>query len=503
MKKIKMALMVIVVLVLAMPAFATSTKVVPEPGYGVHDYTLRPDPSAEDIMYGSGLDIVYAKLSDSEDGHLTRCFLHVDATETGDKIQVNLYDYNGVFRVTLCEVNPPGGGWSAFPGCVKLDADKEYVWFSYSAYPNANDAFYKIQWDPDLVGYPVAPVDSVEMNCNWEIEWSTDPVSGGQGGRPFFAGLNSTDWNDPHSIWVDNGVPELQKVVEIGGNSSGFAFDNQGNLWSAAFTVGATESNKLFMWSAADVDEAADSLGTTVLQTDPVQPYGPEVILDLPGEAEAYFGSNDVECDPDGNVYVSCNLYADPYGHRVLKVENDGIFPWPVQDDMSTLANAITAGWSAGFRTLSYDGVANLDAGGVTDPSVLDQPTGNRLYLDLDYPVGSNEPDMVTGICVEDDDENDGVPDCLDNAYLTANGPLDGPYNFGRGHQYDTDNDMYGNICDCDVDNNNVVATGDLNILFGDWDSSGPDTDFDSNGVVATGDLNLFFGRWSQAAPFY
>jgi len=94
-----MVLMVTIVLVLAMPAFATSTKVAPEPGYGVHDYTLRPDPLAENILYGSGLDIVYAKLSDSEDGHLTRCFLHVDATETGDKIQVNLYDYNGIFRV--------------------------------------------------------------------------------------------------------------------------------------------------------------------------------------------------------------------------------------------------------------------------------------------------------------------------------------------------------------------------------------------------------------------
>jgi hypothetical protein len=187
----------------------------------------------------------------------------------------------------------------------------------------------------------------------------------------------------------------------------------------------------------------------------------------------------------------------------VLKVENDGISPWPVQDDMSTLANAVTGGWSSGFRTLSYDGVSSLDAGGVTDPSILDQPTGNRLYFDLDYGVYSHDPDMVTGICVEDDAEVDGVPDCLDNAYLTANGPLDGPYNFVRNHQYDTNNDMYGNICDCDVDNNNVVATGDLNILFGDWGSSGPDTDFDSNGVVATGDLNIFFGRWGQAAPFY
>lgn len=530
-KKVGIIVLILMALAIAVPVFAISERVDPVDGYGVHDYILRPDPIAENIMYGAGLDVVYAELCDymayidpdhhqpCGDGHLTRCFLHVEAVEMGDKIQINLHDYNGIYIVTLCEINPPGGAWSAWPQCVKLvklDPENEKIWFSYTL-GTANDWWYTVDWDPTLLSYPAAATPQFRMDCNWEVEWSTDPTmlaDGGQGGRAFFAGLNSSSWDDPHSVWVDTGGGNLQMVVKIKGNSCGFAFDNEGNLWSGAYTVETTEPNRLFMWTAADLDAAADSPGTIVLQIDLALPYPPAVILDLPGvPPQAYFGASDVECDPDGNVYVSCNLYLDPYGHKLVKVENDGVFPWPVQGDMVTLADAVEFSWTSGFRSLSYDGVTNLGAGGVADPSVLDQPTGNRLYIDLDYGVATSNPDQVTGICAEikecgiigkDDTDEDDVPDCLDNAWNTANGPREGygPYNFVRKHQYDTNNDMYGNICDCDVDNDNIAAGGDYNKLLFDWGTYGPDTDFDSDGDVAGGDFNNLISRWNQNAPF-
>ena len=524
-RTVKTTVLMVMVLAIAMPAFATSSRVVPVSGYGAHDYTLRPDPDAEGVLYSSGLDVVYANLCNyggpshpCDSGHLTRCFLHVEATELGDKIRVTLHDYNGKYSVTLCEIDPPGGAWSAWPQSVKLDQKEEKVWFSYTL-GSPDDWFYTVDWDPSLSIYPATATAQFQMDCNWEIEWSTDeePWNGGtgtgQGGRPFFSGLNSPDWNDPHAIWVDTGGGNLQMVVNIDGSSCGFAFDNKGNLWSGAYTFSA---NKVFMWTAADVDAAADSGGTIVLQVsgNPGAPdWGPTVEIDLPFEGTTQLGASDVECDSEGNVYVSCNLgMVGPDADRadLLVIENDGVAPWPVQGDMRTLANNIENSdqWDW-FRSLSFDGVSNLDDGGVNDPTG-DQPTGNRIYVDMDFFVASSNPDDVVGICVmeagggagKDDTDSDGVPDALDNAYLTANGPLNGPYNFDRKHQYDTNNDMYGNICDCDVDNEDTVGFNDMNILLAEYGGTGPDTDFDSDGTVGFNDFNILLGRWNEAAPF-
>ena len=106
--------------------------------------------------------------------------------------------------------------------------------------------------------------------------------------------------------------------------------------------------------------------------------------------------------------------------------------------------------------------------------------------MDLD------SPDQIVGITIDEDFDADGVPDSLDNAPETYNP-----------EQVDTDGDMYGNICDADFDNDNVVNFNDFNILRSRWNTNDSVTDMNSDGVVNFGDYNLFKNRWNSTAPYF
>ena len=289
-------------------------------------------------------------------------------------------------------------------------------------------------------------------------------------------------------MWVRNG-DEWQKVVEIGGSSSGFAFDNKGNLWHGAYHYYTTEPNYVYMWTADQIDaavRACEVLGTT--------DYTARVNLPMvegPGGTMYRAGANDLECDPNGNVYVSANGGFDWVGETdcgyVLKIPNDGILPWPGAEDYSIVGLGSVAvdpnNWDW-LKALSYDGESFLEDDGTesgaltyTDPTHVGLTgvmglTANRLYLDHDYWAEAPGDDTVSAITREaDSDETngdpvpDGVPDAVDNCYLTFTADE---------CQMDSDQDMYGNICDCDVDNNDVVAGGDLNIFLGRWGQEVP-----------------------------
>jgi len=523
---LKSLILALLVFVLADPAIATSTRVNPMTGFGVHEFTLRPNT---DAGYNSGIDVVYADLSGSSDGHLTRCFLHVEkVTIPQPHIQVTLHDYRGNYIETLCQVNV--SDTMVWPSCVKLDKEKERVWFSYTRSP-ANDCLFSVEWDPTLDIYPLPPMTDADqefrMDCNFEVEWSTDPnlwndgAGPGQGGRAFFAGLNSNIWSDPFSIWVRTleNPPTTQQVIEIGGYSCGFAFDNNGNLWACSYVSG--EINHVLMWTATQVDTAIDT--STLLLYD-----SHTLRIGLPDDGNGNStGCSDVECDKDGNVYVSANAGSwDPVGgweytySCVVTIPNNGVSPWPDQGDLSIIAEVFdTSNWDW-FRGLAYDGESYLTdpVHIVADPTqqvMPDPESGNRLYIDMDFYTGA-APDQVVGIGVTADSDEDGVPDALDNAYLADNGPIQGPYDtsivnpYGSqilGQQWDIDFDQYGNICDCDLDNNGMVALNDLSFLLTAWGAhSVPvNADFDCNSQVGINDLSIMLGanHWGTSSPWF
>ncbi|MEE9411845.1 MAG: hypothetical protein V3V22_02210 [Methylococcales bacterium] len=86
------------------------------------------------------------------------------------------------------------------------------------------------------------------------------------------------------------------------------------------------------------------------------------------------------------------------------------------------------------------------------------------------------------------DTDEDGIVDALDNCTLVVNT-----------NQTDTDADGYGNACDADFNNNDIVDPFDLSrlkSLLGKTDA--PDEDLDGNGIVDTTDLSILmlgFGK--------
>jgi len=101
------------------------------------------------------------------------------------------------------------------------------------------------------------------------------------------------------------------------------------------------------------------------------------------------------------------------------------------------------------------------------------------------------------------DSNSDGVIDACDNCINKANGPLNS--DAGGNIQLDTDNDRYGNICDPDLDGDNVAGILDFNIFRSAWlkttgdPAFNPDCDFDGDGVVGILDFNIFRNYWLKA----
>jgi DMSO/TMAO reductase YedYZ molybdopterin-dependent catalytic subunit len=100
-------------------------------------------------------------------------------------------------------------------------------------------------------------------------------------------------------------------------------------------------------------------------------------------------------------------------------------------------------------------------------------------------------------VTVDFDDDNDGVPDSLDNC--------PGVYNPS---QADSDGDGKGNACDANcpnLDGQNPVNFLDFSILAANWHLTQPNLsgDLDNNGTVDIHDLNIFAVYWLSNCSEY
>jgi hypothetical protein len=88
------------------------------------------------------------------------------------------------------------------------------------------------------------------------------------------------------------------------------------------------------------------------------------------------------------------------------------------------------------------------------------------------------------------DQDNDTVPDAADNCLVIPNGAAEAPNN-----QCDTDGDGYGNACDFDINQDNVIGGPDFGCFTANFGGSGhPTVACDSNcdGTVGGPDFGLF-----------
>jgi len=91
---------------------------------------------------------------------------------------------------------------------------------------------------------------------------------------------------------------------------------------------------------------------------------------------------------------------------------------------------------------------------------------------------------------INGDVDNDTVPDHMDNCMLVRNGAAEAPNN-----QCDTDRDGYGNACDFDVNQDNVVGLPDFGPFTAGFGGSGHPTnavDANCDGIIGLPDFGVF-----------
>lgn len=168
-----------------------------------------------------------------------------------------------------------------------------------------------------------------------------------------------------------------------------------------------------------------------------------------------------------------------------------------------TVGDVTAAGDSAalGSANLMTDGDGEIASGSAEFETTVDTGFGIAdVIIVLDAATGTWEAStdfiglgtFATGTLtfmreMITDSDNDGIADAQDNCIEIAN-PA----------QRDTDGDLFGNACDADLNNDNIINVVDLGILRAVFFSADPDADFNGDGTVNVSDLGIlrtqFFG---------
>lgn len=274
--------------------------------------------------------------------------MHADYETTN----IEVFDTDGNYIKTACEST----GW---PQCVRKIEDR--IWFSYTEAEYAG--FYSIPWDETLQIYPATARDEVIIDYNWDVKQSPD-------GKIFICGAEGM-WGEHKISYVDgnNTIP----IIEIGGNSCGFDFDNEGNLWAGEYVLGFSPSMhiepcRIGMWTKEAIDSAL--AGATLDWSDA------SVVIGLGAltieDQSCNWGPNDIEADSQGNIYVSMNTYSSwgdssEYG-RIVKYYPDGEGGY-----------AMDVIWEAEQRINKWDWVRNLAIDGSNLLTHLDMTQCNDI----------------------------------------------------------------------------------------------------------------------------
>jgi hypothetical protein len=131
------------------------------------------------------------------------------------------------------------------------------------------------------------------------------------------------------------------------------------------------------------------------------------------------------------------------------------------------------------YQTLSHAYAEDLFSDTAT-PEVVDFKTMFDASSQKSSVIASTEFAGAVAAPPAPDSDGDGVADNLDNCKLVANA-----------NQRNTDGDSFGNICDPDFNQNNVVDPADLSRLKSKLGTASANEDLNGNGVVDPADLSL------------
>ena len=136
-----------------------------------------------------------------------------------------------------------------------------------------------------------------------------------------------------------------------------------------------------------------------------------------------------------------------------------------------------------------FDTSGRLNGVNFDDEDVLEYDPGAGAWT-LAYDGSSRHagwrPGDVDAAFLSDSD-GDGVVDTLDNCLDVRNGD-----------QRDTDRDGYGNICDADKNNDDIVDFLDLGVMKSRFFTADPDCDLNGDGTVDFLDLGLMKAQFFQ-----
>ena len=342
----------------------------------------------------------------------------------------------------------------------------------------------------DANGNPAPGVIVYNVNY-YDADWVDNRylvINGGQWpGPPYGSGVGVLDTSDPN----DQGKA---LITNIPGASSGIAVDADGNLVvGIGYAPGPpNRTGEIKVWNSSEWSTSPNS---------PLDYEANNRIVAKNVLSPAYLG-----IDEEGNLHVGAgdavgtggaaeNGYAALISKTVIDRVADPACPEepvdesnpeeyrefapdPCQNDSATgiLANWWGENLAVMWNPSSMPPNCNGSPGSASEywgPGVVPRLT---LY----YPA--NPPDY----------DGDGVPDSIDNAYMTANPG-----------QQDTDGDGYGNACDADFNNDGNVNFVD-NAIFGQaWNNYNPSCDLNSDGSINFIDNAMFGSRFGQSQPWY